>query len=94
MCERCHKCKAGTTKIVVSYDGSVLPCEAFKGKKELFVLGNVNKGDSLEGCLERAKTHKLLNFLKKMAGVELPEEAKSLEYSKEEIGFYRSLIKP
>jgi len=53
------------TKIVVKYDGSVLPCEAFKEHKltERVTLGNINT-DSMDVCMKRFNTNPVINLLR------------------------------
>lgn len=47
-------CTAGNQKLIVRYDGKVLPCEAFKdADDEAFVLGDI-RHDSLEQMLDRS----------------------------------------
>lgn len=70
--QHCHICKAGVEKFEVMYDGTVVPCAGFKGRKDLFALGNILKGDSLEDCLERGRRHPLLNALKYLCGQPVP----------------------
>jgi len=54
-----HKCKAGGSKLVVMYDGSIIPCEAFKGaidKFPIFILGNIADGPhALRDAKKRAE---------------------------------------
>lgn len=62
----CHKCKAGTEKLVVMYDGRIIPCEAFKGLVDdhpELVLGNVHDGDTLEDAQKRAMDVPLLRCI-------------------------------
>ena len=64
-----HRCKAGVSKLVVMYDGNIIPCEAFKGLLEKypeFILGNIRKGDTLESALERAEQVPFLQWIQAM----------------------------
>jgi len=59
-------CTAGRGKLIIRYDGKVLPCEAFKGRGEAFVLGDC-RTESLRALLERASCHMKLAALKQRA---------------------------
>ena len=59
-----HMCKAGCQKLVVMYDGRIIPCEAFKGLIDEYpqlVLGNIHEGTTLKEASERVKDIPLLN---------------------------------
>jgi len=57
------KCNAGETKLIIRYDGKVLPCEAFKEcRDDEFVLGDIYKND-IPHILDHAKSFsKLINI--------------------------------
>lgn len=63
-------CTAGTNKLVVRYDGMLLPCEAFKDKadSQKFSFGNIRAGGTLKRAHDEAKTHQLLTELKANCG--------------------------
>lgn len=60
------RCTAGVDKLVVRYDGEILPCEAFKDHAHVgkFSLGNVTKGDTLSAARDNAARHALLCSLR------------------------------
>lgn len=59
-------CNAGESKLIIRYDGKVLPCEAFKDEGfNNFILGDIEK-DSLKELLEIAGTNTNLFSLKKL----------------------------
>lgn len=60
------RCTAGVDKLVVRYDGEILPCEAFKDHAHAakFSLGNVAKGDTLSAARDNAAGHALLCSLR------------------------------
>lgn len=58
-------CNAGRKKLIVRYDGKVLPCEAFKDEQlEEFILGDI-KNDLLEDILNQVSSCLPLKRLKK-----------------------------
>jgi len=62
-----HRCKAGITKLVVMYNGNIIPCEAFKGlleKYPQFILGNIHRGDTLEDALKQAEKVPFLQWIR------------------------------
>ena len=62
--ERPEHCTAGNRKLIVRYDGKVLPCEAFKDADDAaFVLGDIRK-DSLRQMLSRGAENTRLNELR------------------------------
>lgn len=64
--ERPMHCTAGIQKMIVRYDGKVLPCEAFKdADDEAFVLGDIQY-DTLEQMLDRGATNTSLCELRKI----------------------------
>jgi radical SAM protein with 4Fe4S-binding SPASM domain len=57
-------CNAGISKLIIRYDGVVLPCEAFKcARFDNFKLGHIHT-DSLSEMLVYGKFHRQMNFLK------------------------------
>lgn len=57
-------CTAGNEKLIVRYDGKVLPCEAFKDAGDgFFVLGDI-RHDTLAEMLGRAKQNEMLSSLR------------------------------
>jgi radical SAM protein with 4Fe4S-binding SPASM domain len=57
-------CNAGECKLIIRYDGKVLPCEAFKDKSfDAYVLGDIRK-DSLTSILKNGHSHNGLMDLK------------------------------
>lgn len=57
-------CNAGKTKLIIRYDGKVLPCEAFKSSELLeFVLGDIWQ-NTLDQILNQRVPLKSLNALK------------------------------
>jgi radical SAM protein with 4Fe4S-binding SPASM domain len=57
-------CNAGETKLIIRYDGKVLPCEAFKDSRfDEYILGDIRTDDlrqilyrgTTSGCLQRLK---------------------------------------
>ena len=63
-------CTAGEKKLIVRYDGKVLPCEAFKDDcLGAYVLGDI-RTDSLADILKKAASSNLLHKLKSQVGVE------------------------
>jgi radical SAM protein with 4Fe4S-binding SPASM domain len=57
-------CNAGISKLIIRYDGVVLPCEAFKCTPlESFRLGHIHT-NSLSEMLTNGKRHQQLNLLK------------------------------
>lgn len=65
-------CNAGFTKLVVMYDGTIIPCEAFKGlleKRPECNLGNIRDGTTMEQALERAKKIEWLTCFQKRSVV-------------------------
>lgn len=57
-------CNAGETKVIIRYDGKVLPCEAFKdSQSERFLLGDIRE-DTLESMLSRGISSRQLKELK------------------------------
>jgi radical SAM protein with 4Fe4S-binding SPASM domain len=53
-----HVCNAGCQKLVIRYDGYIIPCEAFKGLTDQLpelVLGHISEPDALSAALERAR---------------------------------------
>jgi radical SAM protein with 4Fe4S-binding SPASM domain len=58
------QCQAGLSKLIVRWDGIVLPCEAFKDcENEEFELGDV-RGDSLSVIYDRAASNLALDTLR------------------------------
>lgn len=65
-----NPCNAGKTKLVIRYDGKVLPCEAFKcSELPEFILGDIRQ-NTLEQLLNQGKTLKSLKALKKRVNCE------------------------
>lgn len=61
-----RKCTAGKSKLLIRYDGKILPCEAFKDKNfEKFVLGDIRNTSLLE-ALAKGTSHHPLSEAKKM----------------------------
>jgi radical SAM protein with 4Fe4S-binding SPASM domain len=61
------ECNAGHNKLIIRYDGKVLPCEAFKDcGEERFVLGDIRQ-ERISGLLRRALTSDDLACLKRRA---------------------------
>lgn len=57
-------CNAGMSKLIIRYDGKILPCEAFKDQiHDRFILGDI-KYDALEEVLFRTKNNIDLKNLK------------------------------
>ena len=57
-------CNAGETKLIVRYDGKILPCEAFKDTRlNDYFLGDINS-DKLENALNNGQNLAILNRLK------------------------------
>lgn len=57
-------CNAGECKLIIRYDGKVLPCEAFKDHCfDEYILGDIRK-DSLASILRIGNSHKNLMGLK------------------------------
>lgn len=57
-------CNAGESKLIIRYDGKVLPCEAFKDEQfSEFILGDI-KHDSLDDILNQTFSHLPLKRLK------------------------------
>lgn len=55
------KCNAGENKLIIRYDGAILPCEAFKDKKfNKMILGNINSNSLAETLLKGATCRLLL----------------------------------
>lgn len=53
-----HQCNAGCHKLVIRYDGYIIPCEAFKGLSAILpelILGHISEEKALENALERAR---------------------------------------
>lgn len=62
-------CNAGETKLIVRYDGKILPCEAFKDTKlNDYFLGDIND-DKLEEALNNGQNLGCLNRLKSKINV-------------------------
>jgi radical SAM protein with 4Fe4S-binding SPASM domain len=58
------KCNAGENKLIIRYDGKVLPCEAFKDAKfSNFILGDIYT-DKLNKIMDIGCGHKALNSSK------------------------------
>ena len=64
-------CNAGESKLIIRYDGKVLPCEAFKDEQfSEFILGDI-RHDSLEDILKQTSSYLSLRSLKKnLTGLE------------------------
>lgn len=62
------------TKVVVRYDGLVLPCEAYKEHRltDRVALGNIHK-DSMEDCMNRYKTNPVINLMRFCYGAAIPD---------------------
>jgi len=58
------KCHAAESKLIIRYDGKVLPCEAFKDARfSEYILGDIYNNKLID-LLKIGKTHKALNRLK------------------------------
>lgn len=58
------RCNAGETKLIIRYDGKVLPCEAFKDShSQQFLLGDIRE-DTLESMLRYGVSLRELKELK------------------------------
>ena len=58
------KCNAGESKLIVRYDGKVLPCEAFKDTRfEDYILGDIYT-DKLFQIMDIGSSHEALNCSK------------------------------
>lgn len=59
--KRQMKCNAGESKLIIRYDGKVLPCEAFKDAKFAnYILGDIYT-DNLCHIIDIGRSHKALN---------------------------------
>jgi hypothetical protein len=79
-----HRCKAGGQKLVVMYDGTIVPCEALKGKVEefpIFNLGNINDTTLAEAQEKASK----INFLTCYQGKEPMDPIEALQLFKEDL---------
>lgn len=65
--KRFNRCSAGCEKIVIRYDGDVLPCETFKYLNFIEIEGDVITPDNIykDGFLNIYKNSKLLNYLRR-----------------------------
>lgn len=65
------KCNAAETKLIIRYDGKILPCEAFKDSRfDWLVLGDI-EADSLEQALACGEcSHALIDAKGRVAGCE------------------------
>lgn len=62
--ETYKKCTAGEKKLIIRYDGKVLPCEAFKDERlTTYILGNVYE-HTLSILLKTGKSCSVLSLLK------------------------------
>jgi radical SAM protein with 4Fe4S-binding SPASM domain len=60
------KCNAGHSKLIIRYDGVVLPCEAFKGTSDTnFIFGNIYQ-NKLADLLRTGQQCFALNNLKQL----------------------------
>lgn len=65
-------CNAGDGKLIIRYDGKVLPCEAFKGAPNpKFQIGDIRE-DSLSVLLSRAQELSCLHILKRQTNKHAP----------------------
>ncbi len=64
-------CNAGTSKLIIRYDGKIFPCEAFKEAPDNhnYILGDVHF-DNLEHVWKRTLNHKSLMNLKKLSSID------------------------
>lgn len=79
-----HVCKAGAQKLVVMYDGTIIPCESFKGMIKEFPilnLGNINDTTLAEAQEKALK----ISFLSCYQGKSLPDPIEALEVFKEDL---------
>lgn len=64
MVDRPRTCNAGDSKLIIRYDGKVLPCEAFKDECfNSYCMGDITK-DSLSSMLSNARSNSSLKVLK------------------------------
>lgn len=61
------KCNAGQNKLIVRYDGNVLPCEGFKDSKDAqFILGDIKHNTLKELLIQGHKLTSLIDLKKKI----------------------------
>jgi len=57
-------CNAGIDRLLVRYDGFILPCEAYKDQDDkVFVVGHI-KDTALDEAMQKFEKHRLLNDLR------------------------------